>query len=201
MYVYDTILIGLMAYLLGSIPFGVVLAKLLRLPDPRRIGSGNIGATNMLRTGRKDVALVTLLLDAGKGMAAVMLARALFDASYTLVAFAVLMAALGHMYSPWLKFTGGKGVATILGGALAFSGLVGGVFCAVFLAVFAFGRYVSLASIVGLVALPIAALYPFGFAPALLLAFASAVAIYKHRSNIARLKRGEEPKMGRRHHA
>jgi glycerol-3-phosphate acyltransferase PlsY len=190
------VIIGVLAYLIGSIPFGVVLAKIFRLPDPRTIGSGNIGATNMLRTGNKKVALLTLVLDAGKGAAAVMLAAQLHDTPSTL-ALAALSAMLGHMYSPWLKFNGGKGVATMLGGALAISFYVGLVFCAAWLAIFLITFYVSLASIAALIAIPVAALFLLNPAAAILLAIASAIAIYKHRANIARLRAGTEPKMGK----
>lgn len=192
----DITIIAIIAYLIGSIPFGIVLAKVFGLPDPRTIGSGNIGATNMLRTGRKDIALATLLLDAGKGVVAVMVASLLTDTP-SLQAIAVLMAALGHMYSPWLKFSGGKGVATILGGVLALHALVGGVFCVMWLVVFIPTRFVSLASIMALVAIPVATLMVLGIGPAFILAIATSVAVFKHRANILRLQLGTEPKMKR----
>lgn len=206
----DVIIIALIAYLMGSIPFGIVLARLFGLPDPRTMGSGNIGATNMLRTGNKKVALLTLLLDAGKGVAAVLLAMQLSGLP-SLHAFALLLAAVGHMYSPWLRFTGGKGVATILGGLFALSPWLGLAFAAVWLSVFLVTRYVSLASIVALWAVPMllfaaeqlaltslpASLAPLLYTTApLILAMAAAIAIYKHRANILRLRDGTEPKMG-----
>ena len=198
MYVYEPLLpLVVGAYLLGSIPFGILLAKLFRLPDPRSIGSGNIGATNMLRTGNKKVALLTLLLDGGKGAAAVYLAHRI-DGYATYVALAVLMAALGHMYSIWLRFTGGKGVATLLGGTLAFSWPVGLVFCGVWLLLFVPTRLVSLASIIALAAIPVATHVLVSPEAALPMAIASLVAIYKHRANIARLRAGTEPRMGRK---
>ncbi len=216
------VLIVLFAYLLGSIPFGVLLARAFGLPDPRTIGSGNIGATNMLRTGNKKVALLTLLLDAGKGVVAILLTEKLFAhpvfnvqlaavdgcgraptlencsiASFDLhlAALALAAAAFGHMVSPWLKFSGGKGVATILGGALAFSWPVGATACCVWLLVYITTRYVSLASVLMLALLPLAIWLRVDGLGAGIVATACAYAIYKHRSNIARLRRGEEPKV------
>lgn len=211
MYVYEPLIIALGAYLLGSIPFGILLAKLYRLPDPRTVGSGNIGATNMLRAGNKKIALATLLLDAGKGAVAVVLA-CYYGECGSVQALAALMATVGHMYSPWLKFKGGKGVATLLGGLFALSFWLGLWFAVVWLLVFLPTRYVSLASILALAAVPVLLFLlerfemhvqvPMGFSvllhstAVLYLAIASAIAIYKHRSNIARLKAGTEPKMG-----
>ncbi len=192
----DITIIALIAYLLGSIPFGVVLAKLVGLPDPRTIGSGNIGATNMLRTGNKKVALATLLLDAGKGVAAVLIAAQFSDAVVA-QAVAVLFASVGHMFSPWLKFSGGKGVATILGGVFVLSPIVGGMFCVMWLVVFVPTRLVALASIVALMAVPVTALLVLGIAPAFVLALATSIAVFKHRGNIQRIVQGTEPKMQR----
>jgi glycerol-3-phosphate acyltransferase PlsY len=207
----------ILGYVLGSIPFGVLLAKLFRLPDPRSIGSGNIGATNMLRTGNKKVALLTLVLDAGKGAAAVMLTAAIFTIypercsydSTTMTACppyayldpryaptALLAAVLGHMYSPWLKFKGGKGVATLFGGALAFSWPVGMAAFFVWLIVMFVTRYVSLASITALAVAPLITWLRVDGTSALILAIACGIAIWKHRENIKRLRQGFEPKMG-----
>lgn len=221
MYVSDCIQIFMLGYALGSIPVGVVLAKLFHLPDPRYIGSGNIGATNMLRTGNKKVALLTLLLDAGKGAAAVLITNHLFalkvfdtaraasddcgrmptlDNCFLVTvnphyaAFAVLCAAIGHMYSPWLKFKGGKGVATLFGGALAFSWPVGMAAFFVWLIVMFLTSYVSLASIVTLAVAPFIAWLRVDGTSAFILGIASAIAIYKHRDNIKRLRKGFEPK-------
>ncbi|MES2985054.1 MAG: glycerol-3-phosphate 1-O-acyltransferase PlsY [Pseudomonadota bacterium] len=214
MYVSDCIQIMILGYALGSVPFGVLLAKLFGLPDPRYIGSGNIGATNMLRTGNKKVALLTLLLDAGKGAAAVILAVYLFtpedsiidglpcmdwDCSTTAAhaknALAVLLAAIGHMYSPWLKFKGGKGVATLLGGALAFAWPVGMGAIVIWILVCYTTRYVSLASIAALTVAPLIAWLRVDGTSAIILAIACAVAIWKHRSNIKRLRDGFEPRI------
>jgi len=215
----EIIEIMILGYALGSIPFGVVLAHLFRLPDPRHHGSGNIGATNMLRTGNKKVALLTLLLDAGKGALAAYLAfwmfpvfdgaRAAVDAcgmteeslkqcitaDPRLTALAVLAAALGHMYSPWLKFKGGKGVATLFGGALAFSWPVGMASLCVWLIVTLCTRYVSLASIITLAVAPCIIWLRVDATSAFILAVASAIAIAKHRANIVRLLRGEESRL------
>lgn len=208
-----------LGYALGSVPFGVVLAKIFKLPDPRYIGSGNIGATNMLRTGNKKVALLTLLLDAGKGTAAVLITTALFSipihepaltclsdilgdpacVHYTispaLTALAVLAAAVGHMYSPWLKFKGGKGMATILGGALAFSWPVGMAALITWLIITFTTRYVSLGSIAALATVPLVAWLRVDGTAAFILAIACAIAIYRHKDNIKRLRQGFEPKV------
>ncbi len=184
----------LAAFLIGSVPFGVLLAKLCRLPDPRTIGSGNIGATNMLRTGRKDIAALTLLLDGGKGAAAVLLATRILDASPTMAATVALIAALGHMYSPWLDFKGGKGVATSLGGILAVSPLAGGFACAIWLLVFAVRGISSLAAIVAFAALPLIVYGLLGFEVAAMIAILCVWVIFKHRANIERLLHGNEPR-------
>lgn len=222
MYVSDCIQIILLGYALGSIPFGVVLAKLFRLPDPRYIGSGNIGATNMLRTGRKDIAALTLLLDAGKGAVAVWITNALFSqtvfdtaraavdacgmqptidncaitiANPHYAALAVLTAAAGHMYSPWLKFKGGKGMATILGGILAFSWPVGLTTLIIWILVCYTTRFVSLASIASLAFVPLVTLLRVDSASAFILGIAAGIAIWRHRENIGRLRKGFEPKI------
>lgn len=192
MYVSSCIFIGLLAFLIGSVPFGIVLAKLFGLPDPRTIGSGNIGATNMLRTGNKKVALLTLLLDGGKGALAVALAYTLFHASYAQASFALLAAVVGHCYSPWLRGNGGKGVATALGGALALSWPVGAGACCIWLLVFVARRYSSLAAITALAALPVIAWLRMDDASALIVLIAAAIVIVRHHENIRRLLRGEE---------
>lgn len=195
MYVSDCIQILILSYAIGSIPFGIVLAKLFRLPDPRTIGSGNIGATNMLRTGNKKVALLTLLLDAGKGVAAVLLSAALFNAPAAGLALAVTVSAVGHMYTPWLRFKGGKGVATLLGGTLAFSWPVGIAACLAWLMFFLLKQYVSLASIAALAFIPLIAWLRVDAASAIVLGVACGIAIWRHRENIKRLREGFEPRM------
>ena len=145
-------------YLLGSIPFGLLLTKLAGLGDVRSIGSGNIGATNVLRTGRKDIAAATLLLDAGKGAVAVLLAAQFGPGT---AALACIGALVGHCYPIWLKFNGGKGVATFLGAMLAFSWPHAVLFAVVWLAMAFALRYSSLAALVGTLCVPLAAfLFP-----------------------------------------
>jgi glycerol-3-phosphate acyltransferase PlsY len=185
------------AYLLGSIPFGLVLTKFAGLEDIRTIGSGNIGATNVLRTGKKGLALATLLLDGGKGALAVVLAR-LLTGDETTAMLAGLAAVLGHIYPVWLKFKGGKGVATALGVFLAANPLLGlGMLIAWLLIAFLF-RFSSLAAVVAFAASPLFA----GFlgADALILPsiFLAALIIYKHHANLKRLIKGEEPKIGKK---
>jgi len=189
-------LITLLGYLLGSIPFGVLVTRAMGLADPRQIGSGNIGATNVLRTGNKGAALATLLLDGGKGALAVLLARALVGDDAAQLAAAA--AFLGHLYPVWLRFRGGKGVATFLGIALALAWPVGLAACATWLAVALIARLSSLAALVAA-----AASVPFAWvlgAPEamLLLALMAALVLWRHRSNIARLAAGAEPRIGRK---
>lgn len=188
-------------YLLGSIPFGLILTRLGGAGDLRAIGSGNIGATNVLRTGRKWLAALTLLLDLGKGTAAVLLANALSEGLGPLGAVGAFF---GHLYPVWLRFRGGKGVATLLGIALGFSILTGDPsyalgFAAVWLGGLALLRYSSVGGMSAAVALPvIAGLRGRLELLVLFLAFALMV-LWKHRANIARLANGSEPKVGRAH--
>ena len=181
-------------YLLGSIPFGLLLARLAGLGDIRGIGSGNIGATNVLRTGRKGLAAATLLLDAGKGAGAVLLAG-LWGPDPQLTA--ALGAVLGHIFPLWLRFRGGKGVATLLGVLLALAWQAGLAACATWLLVAGLLRYSSLAGLVSLAAAP---LYIWLFTRDLqlveLIAVLAAMVWICHRANIARLHKGEEPKIG-----
>lgn len=181
-----------LGYLLGSIPFGLVITKAAGLGDIRTVGSGNIGATNVLRTGRKDLALATLLLDGGKGAVAVVIAHAL--GWHPEVAGAA--AFLGHCFPVWLKFRGGKGVATFLGTLLALWFPAGVFACATWLAVAFIGRYSSLAALIAAAATPFA-LFAMG-KPAFSLAalFMTGLIFVRHRANIDRLLRGEEPKIG-----
>lgn len=191
----DGMQIVILAYTLGSIPFGVILARLFHLPDPRYIGSGNIGATNMLRTGRKGVAALTLLLDMGKGAAAVWVCSQLYEVTHAGLAFAVLMAAVGHMYSAWLLLKGGKGVATILGATLAISWPVGMAAMIVWLLVCLTTRYVSLASILAFVTIPLVAWLRLDGSTAFILALACGIGIWRHHANIRRLRHGLEPRL------
>ena len=183
------------AYLLGSIPFGVVLTRLGGAGDLRRIGSGNIGATNVLRTGRKGLAAATLLLDGGKGAAAVLIASA-FRSDMMLWAGAA--AFIGHLYPVWLKFRGGKGVATMLGVALAIYWPAGLAFALVWLAMLAATRRSSAGGLSGAVAAPIAAAAGGQPDAVLVLLILALFVVWKHRDNIVRLLDGTEPKVGER---
>ena len=186
----------LLAYLLGSIPFGLLLTRLAGLGDVRKIGSGNIGATNVLRTGNKGAAAATLLLDAGKGAVAVLLAR--HFAGETAAMVAGFAAFLGHLFPVWLRFKGGKGVATYLGIMLALAWPVGLAACGTWLATALVLRYSSLAALVATAAVPfwLALLGPSAAIP---LAIALAALVWlRHRANIARLRSGSEPKIGGR---
>ncbi|MEM7643763.1 MAG: glycerol-3-phosphate 1-O-acyltransferase PlsY [Pseudomonadota bacterium] len=185
--------VGLLAYLLGSVPFGIVMARLFGLGDLRQIGSGNIGATNVLRTGNKLAALLTLIGDAGKGGAAVLLARALVGEDAAQVAG--LCAFLGHGFPIFLGFQGGKGVATFLGTILALAFPLGLAACATWLAVAALFRMSSLAALVAAVSAPLWALWLAPQAVALC-AVLAALILWWHRANIRRIRAGQEPRIG-----
>ncbi len=189
-------------YLLGSIPFGVVLTRAAGAGDVRSIGSGNIGATNVLRTGRKDLALATLLLDAGKGAAALLIARWLFDNDVAAV-IAGGAAFLGHLFPIWLGFKGGKGVATFFGLIIAAAWPLGLMAGATWLIVAFALRYSSLAALIASAATPLYALLPLAAlglpapAPVLLLSVFTAVLIWiRHHENIGRLMKGTESRIG-----
>lgn len=187
-------LVVLLAYLLGSIPFGLLITHALGLGDLRGIGSGNIGATNVLRTGNKGAAAATLLLDAAKGAVAVLVARAVVGESAALLAGGA--AFLGHLFPVWLKFRGGKGVATFLGVLLALAPLVGLIACATWAAVAALARISSLSALVAAVTAPawLALLGPPG--SVWLGLVMAALVLIRHRENIARLRAGTEPRIG-----
>ncbi len=180
-------------YLLGSIPFGLLLTRAAGLGDVRKIGSGNIGATNVLRTGNKKLAALTLLLDALKGTAAVLIAGS-FGPDHALIAG--LGAFLGHLYPVWLGFKGGKGVATYLGVLVAVAWQGALVFAAAWLAVAFLTRYSSLAALVAAVAVPVA-LHLLGLGRATeLFELLSLIVFVKHRANIGRLLSGTESRIG-----
>lgn len=185
-----------LGYLLGSIPFGLLLTWLSGGGDIRTIGSGNIGATNVLRTGKKGVAAATLLLDAAKGVAAVWLARDLFGDPGALVAG--LGAFAGHVWPLWLGFRGGKGVATLLGVSLALFWGAGLAFALTWLLVALLTRISSVGGMAGGFAATVAALVLGYQGPAILLGGLSLLTLYTHRENIARLRTGTEPRIGRR---
>ena len=190
------ILWAVIGYLLGSIPFGIVITRALGLGDLRQIGSGNIGATNVLRTGNKPAALATLLLDSGKGAIAVLLARALAGEDAALIAGAA--AFLGHLYPVWLGFKGGKGVATFLGTVLALDWRLGLAACAIWLLTALLTRISSLSALVAAALSPVVALWLDGPRLALVLAFMAVLIFIRHRANIARIRTGTEPKIGKK---
>ena len=183
-------------YLLGSIPFGLVSAAVFGLGDVRKIGSGNIGATNVLRTGHKPAAALTLILDAGKGAAAVLLAR--HFAGEDAVQLAALAAFFGHCFPVWLGFKGGKGVATFLGLWLALAPPVGIACCATWLVGAALSRISSVAALAAAGMSPLWAAL-FGAQSALVLSVLLAgLILLRHWQNIQRLRNGTEPRIGAR---
>lgn len=180
-------------YLLGSIPFGLILTRLGGAGDLRAIGSGNIGATNVLRTGRKGLAAATLLLDGAKGAAAVLIGEAIQPG---LGPMAGLAAFFGHCYPVWLRFNGGKGVATMLGIALALSWQVGLIYAGVWLAALALFRYSSVGGMLAAISAPVSAVALGNFQAAVLFVALALMVLWKHRANIGRLRHGAEPKVG-----
>ncbi len=185
-----------LGYLLGAIPFGVLLTRIAGAGDLRQVGSGNIGATNVLRTGRKGLAAATLFLDAAKGFVAVWLADVYLDGNGVVAAAAVF---LGHLYPVWLGFKGGKGVATLLGIVLALHWPIGLVYAAVWIALLALVRISSLAGMTAAVSAPLCAAYFSKFDIVLLLLALALLVLWKHRTNIDRLMSGTEPRVGQKH--
>jgi glycerol-3-phosphate acyltransferase PlsY len=190
---YGLILALVFGYLLGSIPFGLLITRAAGLGDVRKIGSGNIGATNVLRTGNKGLAAATLLLDALKGTVAVLIAG---HFASELGLWAGLGAFLGHLFPVWLGFKGGKGVATYLGVLIGLAWQVALIFAIVWLAVAFLFRYSSLAALTAAVIVPIALYFLSTPQIAGLFAVMSLIVIFKHRANIARLLAGTEGKIG-----
>lgn len=186
---------ALAGYLMGSVPFGLALARLMGLGDLRSIGSGNIGATNVLRTGSKTAAAATLLLDAAKGGAAVLLAR--WAAGEDAAQAAALAALLGHCHPVWLGFRGGKGVAPFLGLSLALAWPVGLAACLTWLVVAVAARMSSLSSLSAALLAPLWAALLGHTQMIALAAVLAAVILWRHRANIRRLLDGTEPKIGR----
>ncbi|RTL89082.1 MAG: glycerol-3-phosphate 1-O-acyltransferase PlsY [Hyphomicrobiales bacterium] len=182
-------------YLLGSIPFGLLLTRVAGTSDLRSIGSGNIGATNVLRTGRKDLAAATLLLDALKGTAAVLIGAKLSPEGAMIAGFAAFV---GHIAPVWLKFRGGKGVATFLGCLFGLYWPAGLAFCAVWLAVAAITRYSSLSALVASVAAPLLLLVVGQGGEAFVVGAMTALLWRKHAENIARLRAGTESRIGQK---
>jgi acyl phosphate:glycerol-3-phosphate acyltransferase len=186
-----------LGYLLGSVPFGIVITRAMGLGDLRQIGSGNIGATNVLRTGSKPAALATLILDSGKGAIAVLLARWL-SGDDSAAQLAGLAAMLGHCFPVWLGFRGGKGMATFLGTMLALAWPVGLLCCATWAVAFAISRISSVGALAS-----VASVAPWTLVmgrtdltiTSLILTF---VVLYRHKDNITRLRAGTEPKVGKK---
>ncbi|MBY0136810.1 glycerol-3-phosphate 1-O-acyltransferase PlsY [Paracoccus yeei] len=190
------ILWAVLGYLLGSIPFGIVITRALGLGDLRQIGSGNIGATNVLRTGNKPAALATLLLDSGKGAIAVLLARWLAGPDAALVAGAA--AFLGHLFPVWLGFKGGKGVATFLGTVLALDWRLGLIACGLWLLTAAAGRISSLSALAAAALTPALAWWLDGPRMAVVTGLMAVLIFIRHHANIGRILAGTEPRIGRK---
>ncbi len=183
----------LLGYAFGSIPFGLILARLAGKGDIRAIGSGNIGATNVLRTGSKGLAAATLLLDLAKGLVPVLIAKQLF---WDQAGWTALFAVLGHCFPVWLGFRGGKGVATNAGVSFGLGWPIGLAYALVWLGVLALTRFSSLAGMCAVVAAALTALALGETEWAAVLALIAALVLWLHRANIGRLIRGEEPKVG-----
>jgi glycerol-3-phosphate acyltransferase PlsY len=193
---YDSFRVASLAFLCGSIPFGLLLTYAAGLGDIRTIGSGNIGATNVLRTGHRFLAAATLVLDAGKGATAVQLTYLLFGPVW--MPLAAICAVAGHCYTPWLGFKGGKGVATGLGVLLALDWRVGLIACATWLAVAAATRISSAGALAAFAVSPVAAAL---LSPAYWWVAPAAIALlvfWRHRANIGRIVRGTEPRIGKK---
>ena len=189
------LLCALGGYLAGSIPFAVIVSRILALPDPRTYGSKNIGATNVLRSGSRVAAVLTLVGDAGKGWVAVLVAR-LLGAGDEILAIVGFSAFLGHVFPVWLRFHGGKGVATAAGVLIAFDWRVGLATIVVWLAVAAISRYSSLGAIVAALFAPAATWFFLGAGPFLwAVAAMSSLLIFRHRNNLTKLIRGEESRI------
>lgn len=189
----DWIAAFVLAYLLGSIPVGLILTRLTGAGDLRAIGSGNIGATNVLRTGRKGLAASTLLLDLAKGLLAVLFAWRFWPGAVDLAAAG---AVLGHCFPVWLRFKGGKGAATLMGVSLGLAWPIGLIYAAVWIGMLAATRISSLAGMSAAVSAPLAALAAGHSRHALVLALLAALVLWLHRANISRLRAGTEPRVG-----
>ncbi len=189
--------VALVSYLIGSIPFSYLVARAFGVGDVRQVGSGNVGATNVLRTAGRSAGVLAFLLDAGKGAAAVVLAIALVPGAARLSGLAAVSAVVGHMYPVWLRFRGGKGVATGLGAFAPLVPLSAGTAVVVFALVAAATRYVSLGSIAGALALAALALAQDGLGPvACGAALTAALIVFRHRTNLRRLVAGTERRFG-----
>ena len=185
-------LVILYSYLLGSIPFGLIYAKIAGLGDVRNIGSGNIGATNVLRTGNKQVAAYTLLSDIAKGSIAVLITNKFFS-EYSLLSFLIVY--LGHIFPVWLKFKGGKGVATFIGGILITNYILGLVFLITWGVIAKSFKISSLSAIIAFIVTLVITFVFYDFNLTLLMFFFTVFSIYTHRDNIKRIISGEESKI------
>ncbi len=187
----DLMITFVISYLLGSIPFGLLLTRMFGLGDIRQVGSGNIGATNVLRTGKKGLAIATLLLDLFKGIVAIKLIQCIYD--YDMAMLAGLFVVLGHIFPIWLRFRGGKGVATTLGAFFALNWLLGLVVCLVWITIFLISRISSLSAIISICCAPVISYFLSDKSLALLCLILAAIIIFTHRQNIKRLLSGTEP--------
>ena len=188
----DITLVILYSYLLGSIPFGLIYAKIAGLGDVRNIGSGNIGATNVLRTGNKQVAVYTLLSDIAKGSIAVLITNKFFN-EYSLLSFLIVY--LGHIFPIWLKFKGGKGVATFIGGILITNYILGLVFLITWGVIAKIFKISSLSAIIAFIVTLVITFVFYDFNLTLLMFFFTVFSIYTHRDNIKRIISGDESKI------
>ena len=188
----DITLVILYSYLLGSIPFGLIYAKIAGLGDVRNIGSGNIGATNVLRTGNKQIAAYTLLSDIAKGSIAVLITNKFFN-EYSLLSFLIVY--LGHIFPVWLKFKGGKGVATFIGGILITNYILGLVFLITWGVTAKVFKISSLSAIIAFIVTLVVTFVFYDFNLTLLMFFFTVFSIYTHRDNIKRIISGEENKI------
>ncbi|EJF88755.1 glycerol-3-phosphate 1-O-acyltransferase PlsY [Bartonella tamiae] len=197
-------LLPFLSYLIGSIPFGLIFTHFAGLGDVRSIGSGNIGATNVLRTGNKKIAFLTLLCDLLKGTVAVIFASMIVQRTdhYSIILLSGFCVFLGHLYPVWLKFKGGKGVATYLGVCLGFYGPLALIFVIVWVGIAFITRYSSLSALIAVVTAPIFTFFILPnnhrFSTALILAIMSMIVIVKHHENINRLLKGEEDKISKK---
>jgi glycerol-3-phosphate acyltransferase PlsY len=182
-----------LGYLFGSIPFGLILTRFAGKGDIREIGSGNIGATNVLRTGSRGLAALTLILDCVKATAAILIAQRLFDGES--VAYAAAGAMIGHLYPVWLRFRGGKGVATLLGVLITLLPMAADIYAAIWLFLLLTLRISSVAGMAAALSVPIVAFVTHSAYFPMLLGFALLV-LWKHRANIVRLTKGTEPRIG-----
>jgi glycerol-3-phosphate acyltransferase PlsY len=192
----DYLLAALIGYLAGSIPFGLLIARAFGQGDIRKIGSGNIGATNVLRTGRKDIAALTLLLDAAKAGLTGWVIQHYFGAPFGYIAAAAAL--IGHCYPIWLRFKGGKGVATFFGGLFALVWQMGVLAAVVWLATAVITRLSSLGALLACVSATAVSWFIAPRAAAIMVTAMSAVILWRHRENIDRLRKGEESKIGQK---